>query len=177
MGLLASLRDALGLSPAAPQPAALPTAPQPPVDPTLTASFEGYRAVPYQDQAGIWTIGYGSTRDLAGNPVSSSTPPVTEDQARTLLLRDLSSAVATVAADVQEPLTDNQRAALVDFVYNVGAGNFGRSALLKDLNARQNAAAAAQFPLWNMAGGKPSAGLARRRAAEETLFKETTLSA
>ena len=41
--------------------------------------FEGFRSMPYQDQDGIWTIGYGTTRN--GQHVTAQTPPITKEQA------------------------------------------------------------------------------------------------
>ncbi|HLI61923.1 MAG TPA: lysozyme [Terriglobales bacterium] len=72
---------------------------------------------------------------------------------------------------VTVPLTQNQFDALVDFVFNVGAENFARSTLLRELNAGNTAGAAAQFLLWKWAGGVVSPGLLRRRQAEAALFE------
>lgn len=137
----------------------------------LVTEFEGFSATPYQDPVGVWTIGDGSIRDLNGNPVTADTPPVTQDQARLLVARDLADAAMTVTTDVKVPLTDDQRAALEDFIYNLGSGNFGSSTLLRKLNAGDYAGAAAQIDLWDHAGGKVFAGLLRRRQAETRLFE------
>lgn len=137
----------------------------------FAAPFEGFSPRPYLDPANVWTIGYGSTRDAAGNPVTASTAPVTEQQALRLMARDMDSAAAEIEADVKVPLTDNQRVALADFIYNLGAGNFRSSTLLKKLNAKDYAGAAAEFNKWNHAGGKVLAGLLHRREAERKLFE------
>jgi lysozyme len=136
----------------------------------LVTDFEGFSAVPYQDPAGVWTIGYGSTRDADGNPVCATTPNITQAAARKLVDRDLRSAFAEVAGDVKVALTPFQEGALADFVYNLGAGNFRSSTLLRLLNAGDYAGAAAQFARWDMAGGRVLAGLLRRRQAETELF-------
>jgi GH24 family phage-related lysozyme (muramidase) len=39
----------------------------------LMTEFEGFSACPYQDPAGVWTIGYRSTSDANGNPVCATT--------------------------------------------------------------------------------------------------------
>lgn len=137
----------------------------------LAAPFEGFVPHPYQDSAGVWTIGYGTTRDESGIAITAETPPISNAQALVLFERDLRAALATVARDVIVPLTDEEEAALVDFVYNLGAGNFARSTLLRLLNAGNYDAAADQFDLWNRAGGRVLAGLVRRRAAERKLFE------
>jgi lysozyme len=140
----------------------------------LVTEFEGFSACPYQDPAGVWTIGYGSTRDANGNPVCSTTPSITVTAARSLVDRDLRAAFAEVAADVKVALTPFQEGALADFVYNLGATNFRSSTLLRLLNAGDYAGAAAQFDRWDMAGGKVLAGLLRRRQAEDALYQRAS---
>ena len=71
---------------------------------------------------------------------------------------------------VQVPLTQGQYDALVSFAYNLGLAALKSSTLLRLLNARNYAGAAAQFPRWNRAGGKVLPGLTRRREAERVMF-------
>ncbi len=137
----------------------------------LVAPFEGFSATPYRDPVGVWAIGFGSTRGLDNQPVTANPPPITRAQALTLVDRDLGAACATVREDVKVPLNADQQAALADFVYNLGAGNFAGSTLLRLLNAADYAGAAAQFDAWDHAGGVVLAGLLRRRAAEAKLFQ------
>ena len=60
--------------------------------------------------------------------------------------------------------------ALVDFIFNLGAGNFRSSTMLKLLNAGNYHAAAGEFEKWDRCGGVELAGLLRRRQAEEAEF-------
>lgn len=131
---------------------------------------EGFSPRPYQDPRGIWTIGLGSTRDAAGQPVTAFTPPVTLDEARKLAMRDMTAALSEVQRDVRVPLNPLQAGALADFVYNVGGANLRTSTLLRKLNAGDYAGAAAEFERWDMAGGRALAGLLRRRIAERNAF-------
>ncbi|MFZ0633712.1 MAG: lysozyme [Acidobacteriaceae bacterium] len=133
----------------------------------LTEQFEGCRLSAYQDQGGIWTIGYGHT-----GPEVCTGMTITLEQAQSLLAKDVSNAAAFVNRAVQVELTQQEFDALVDFVFNLGAGTFERSTLLRLLNAGETAAAAAQFALWDRAGGAVVAGLLRRRQAETALFTE-----
>ena len=135
----------------------------------LVAEFEGFYAAPYLCPAGVWTIGFGTTR-IKGQPVTRDTPPVTRAQAETMLRDDLSLAARDVARLCHMPLTANQRAALISFVYNLGAGALQRSTLLRFLKSERYADAADQFDVWVFAGGKKLNGLVRRRAAEKALF-------
>ena len=139
----------------------------------LAQQFEGYSSKPYRDPTGTWTIGYGSTRDVHGNAVTAHTPPITQALAHGLMMRDLGSAFLTVESAVTQPLTVNEEAALMDFVYNVGAGNFRSSTLLRLLNDGNYDAAAAEFAKWDLSKGRVLAGLVRRRAAEKALFEKS----
>jgi lysozyme len=68
-------------------------------------------------------------------------------------------------------LTQNEYDALVSLCYNIGSGNFVSSTLVKMLKADEpKAEVAKQFLRWDKAGGKPLAGLTRRRNAEAELF-------
>lgn len=142
----------------------------------LAIAYEGYEPSPYRDPAGIWTIGYGSIRLNGVGPsrVTASTPAITEPQARTWLAAELKTCAMAVVNSTHVPLTDGQQAALIDFVYNLGAGAIASSTLLRKLNAGDYAGAAAQFDLWDHAGGKVLAGLLRRRQAETDLFNAAT---
>lgn len=142
----------------------------------LTEPAEGDVLNAYQDPGGVWTIGVGSTRDLAGNPVTAATPPVTTAQALQLLERDLRSALQTIKDDVPVPLTEGEEAALTDFVYNIGSGNFLHSTVLTCLKAGDYDGAYQHLADWNQQNGVVLAGLVKRRSAEEAEFKATLAS-
>ncbi|HEY4439860.1 MAG TPA: lysozyme [Candidatus Elarobacter sp.] len=112
-----------------------------------------------------WTIGYGHT----GSDVTPTTR-ITQQRAVELLQSDLRASESAVASAVTVALTDNQFAALVDFVFNVGAGAFGGSTLLRKLNAGDYAGAADEFGKWVFGGGQALPGLVTRRNAERALF-------
>ena len=135
--------------------------------------FEGFNSEPYPDPATggePWTIGFGSTRDLQGNPVTPITPRITEVQASQLAMLDVISAFKSVASAIKVPLSQHEQAAIEDFVYNVGAGNFLDSTLLRLINQNELSLASKQFELWDHADGKVLCGLLRRRLAEEQIF-------
>lgn len=155
--------------PAQPRPA--PGADVPDAVVPLVEEFEGFRSEPYRDVVGVWTIGFGSTRDAAGNPVCAATPPVSRPQAAELVKRDLHAAAEEVARDCKVSLTGNQKAALEDFAYNLGCGALRGSTLLRKLNSGDYSGAAEEFDKWDHAGGKELAGLLRRRQAETALFQ------
>jgi lysozyme len=131
----------------------------------LVKSFEGLRLESYLCPAKVWTIGYGSTGSDIGPGLSW-----TLEQAEARLKKDLETFEKGVEGLIKTKITDNQFSALVCFTYNVGLGAFGRSTLLKTLNAGNHQDAANEFLRWNKAGGKELAGLTRRRQAERELF-------
>jgi lysozyme len=133
---------------------------------SLTEQFEGCQLTAYQDQVGVWTIGYGHT----GTDVTPGLT-ITHDRAQALLAQDIANAGACVNNEVSVQLTQHEFDALVDFVFNLGAQAFKGSTMLRFLNAGEYANAAAQFELWDHAGGVVVAGLLRRREAEASLFK------
>ncbi len=137
----------------------------------LTEPAEGTILHPYQDPGSVWTIGTGSTFDLAGNPVTASTPPITQAQALTLLERELGSSLQTVQNDCPLPMTPDEEAALTDLVFNIGAGNYAASSVLKCLRACDYDGACTHIADWNEQSGVVLAGLVNRRAAEQAEFK------
>jgi lysozyme len=129
---------------------------------------------PYICPAGYWTIGYGSRFLADGKECNGSTPGITLEEADKLLAVTLSTYERAVIKHVNVNLNENQFAALVSFVYNLGEGNFAASTLLKRLNAGDYESAAKQFLVWDKARVNGSLvslpGLTRRRVAEATLF-------
>lgn len=130
----------------------------------LTEEFEGCRLEAYLDVAGVPTIGYGHTKGVGMGD------RCTLEQAAKWLREDIAEAEAAVNRLVKVPLTQNQFDALVDFTFNLGAGNLIKSTLLRLLNKGDYKNAAVEFIRWNRAGGFVRAGLTRRRMAEKELF-------
>ena len=134
----------------------------------LTENFEGLRLTAYPDPAthgDPWTIGYGHT----GAEVHQGMT-ITQEQAEEFLMQDVQKVVQTVNSKVHTDLTQNEFDALVDFVFNCGAGNFAGSTLLRKINAGDMEGAALEFEKWTHADGKVMAGLIKRRHAEAVLF-------
>ncbi len=130
----------------------------------LIKEFEGCYLDAYLCPANVWTIGYGHTKTAKPGMT------ITQAEADRLLEQDVAWVKAAVIGAVQVPLTANQTSALYSFVFNVGAGAFRSSTLLRKLNAGDYVGAQMQFRRWNKAGGKVLRGLTRRRAAEAKLF-------
>ena len=97
--------------------------------------FEGFRSEAYQDTGGVWTIGIGSTyhhdngcKVRAGDIIGMQT-------AIKWMERDIAGFIAQLNQYIKVPLNPDQSAALVDYVYNRGIGNFLRTQLDELVNA------------------------------------------
>lgn len=143
----------------------------------LIKEFESLSLKAYRDQGGIWTIGYGHTGDVEPGL------EITREQAEQWFKEDVEFVEENIAALVKVPLTANQHAALVSFIYNVGLGNPGikagfqylvsgnPSTMLRLLNEGKYDSVASEFSKWIHVGGIVSNGLIRRRKAEQELFE------
>lgn len=130
----------------------------------LIKEFEGLRLQAYPCPAGLWTVGYGHTRTARPGMVISA------EQAEWLLDDDLRLAARDVSRLVTVPLNDHQFAALVSFLFNIGAKNFAESSLLRLLQRGWYEQVPAQLMRWTKVRGEAMGGLTRRRAAEARLW-------
>lgn len=124
---------------------------------------------PGQAVQGTLTIGYGHTT-LAGAPTVYVGMQITSDEADAILASDLTSVEIEVAHLVKVTLNQAQSDALVSFQFNTGWLAHPQCSLLKALNAGNFALTDQDFALYDMAGGKVSQGLVRRRRGEAQMF-------
>jgi lysozyme len=130
----------------------------------LIKEYEGLHLTPYLCPAGVWTVGYGHTRSVRAGM------RLTPHEAEELLDDDLGIVERAISRLVIVPLNDNQFAALVSFMFNVGIANFERSTLLALLNRGWYEQVPAQLMRWNRVSGEVMGDLSRRRAAEGRLW-------
>ena len=130
----------------------------------LIKKFEGCELEAYQCSAGVWTIGYGHTKDVVEGM------EITQEQAEQMLVDELHEYESYINKYVTVALSQNQFDALVSWVYNLGPANLSASTMLKVLNSGEYEDVPAQMKRWNKAGGKVLEGLIRRREAEACLF-------
>lgn len=134
----------------------------------LIKKWEGLRLKAYPDPGSKdgkpVTIGYGTTL-INGKPIALGTT-ITAAQADAYLRADLPAREAAVKRIVKVALNDNQLAALISFVYNVGIGAFEKSTLVKKLNAGDYKAVPAELRKWVNNDGKVMQGLINRREHE-----------
>lgn len=136
----------------------------------LIKHFEGFSATKYDDGVGVMTIGYGH----AIKKTEVFNKPISMQEAEAILVKDLAAVDAAISKWVTVPLNQNQYDAIGSFIFNLGAGSFAGSTLLKKLNAKDYEGASKEFIRWNKGRIKgvlvEMPGLTRRRLAEQKLF-------
>jgi len=130
---------------------------------SLVATYEGRSLVAYLDPVGIPTICEGYTLGVRLGDVA------TPEACDVLTRIEVVKALGVVDKSVSRPLPDGARVALTSFVYNVGAGAYRDSTLLRLLRAGDIRGACNQLPRWVYAKGKRLKGLERRREAERKI--------
>lgn len=141
----------------------------------LTKESEGFIESLYNDAAWFCTIAYGHLIKKA--PCDGSEPKrfldgITEPEGVVLLRDDMEIAERAVMTLVDVRLTEGQYAALCDFVFNVGSGNFRQSTLLRMVNSGRHDQVPFQLRRWVKAGGRELPGLKTRREKEIVLYFE-----
>lgn len=149
------------------------TVPQQAVE--LAKRFEGFHRVPRNDPlrrahpyicpAGFWTIGYGHLCD-------PKHPPISEAEAEVYLARDLQTALSATLryCPVLAAEPEGRLSAIVDFTFNLGAGQLQTSTLRRRVNQREWLNAADELKRWVYGGGRVLPGLVVRRSAESSLL-------
>lgn len=136
----------------------------------IASQFEGTLYQAYYDPVGILTVCEGHT-----GPGIVVGKRYTRAECDAFLRKDMQTASAVVDSCITGPLTVNQRAALVDFAFNVGPGGKGvkdglcslksgrEPSIRRYFNAGNTAAGCAEFNAWN---SNKLRGIARRRTEE-----------
>ncbi|WP_352309108.1 lysozyme [Psychrobacter sp. W2-37-MNA-CIBAN-0211] len=144
--------------------------------------FEGFRSHPYQDQADVWTIGYGNTFYENGRRVRGTDKPISKVKAsklkRTITNQKFAPAVNLIfAKEIKaNKITQNMFDALVSVSYNIGAAGLKGSSMTSHIKAGNPLAAADAFMAWNKVRNPVTGrlefnqGLSNRRAKERALF-------
>ena len=134
----------------------------------LIKESEGCVLKSYQDCGkGVWTIGYGHTgaevcKGLTWTQANADEHLVAR---ATEALTQLLDASPTLTGETPERI-----AALADFVYNLGIGNYNKSSLKMRVSQSNWKAAQVEIKKWTKAGGKVLPGLVIRRQKEADLL-------
>ena len=142
----------------------------------LRRHFEGCKLEAYQDQAGVWTIGIGTTFYPNGMRVAEG-DTCTADEANEYAAHAMADIARVFNGTLPAGLTQGQYDALGDFAYNAGMGAFNGSTLKKLVAAGASADSEAitnAFCAWDKAHVDGELvtvpGLLRRRKCEAYLF-------
>ena len=136
----------------------------------LIKQFEGLKLDAYRDSAGVWTIGYGSTRYHDDRKVKAGDKLVNENQADALFKNTLGQYVTAVNDYVTVILSQNQFDALVSFTFNEGAAALRSSCIMRYIGQGYYDAAAKAFLNWERVGNNAHM-LHNRRMREKALFE------
>lgn len=130
----------------------------------LIKDFEGLKLFAYRCPAGVPTIGYGHTKGVKMGQA------ITQKQADDYLVEDIAP-IERLLNKLGVNFRQEQFDALVSWIFNLGAGNFQNSTLLKKICAdASDEDITSQIIKWVNAGGKPLPGLKKRRVAEANMF-------
>ena len=131
----------------------------------LIKRFEGCELKAYQDSVGVWTIGYGHTKEVKEGD------EINQGHAEFMLTEEMPEYEGYINNMVKVPLEQNQFDALCSWVYNLGPTNLKNSTLLTVLNQERYKEVPQEIKRWNKAGGVVLNGLIVRRQAEALLFE------
>lgn len=129
----------------------------------VIATYEGTVNRGYRDPVGIVTACRGHTQ------FAQLGRTYTERECDELQAADMWKHDAEMRECIHVPINDGEHAAYLSFSFNVGAGAFCGSTLVKKLNAGDHAGACAELSRWTKAGGREWPGLVKRREAERDL--------
>lgn len=125
------------------------------------AGYEGYRGEAYlPTKADKPTIGFGETK---GVKMGDRTTP---ERALVQLLKSTEAHADSIRSCIHVPLYQHEWDAFVSLAYNIGAGSFCKSTLVRKLNAEDYAGACREILRWDKQAGKTLPGLTKRRQAE-----------
>lgn len=135
-------------------------------------SHEALRLKAYQDSKGVWTIGWGHTKNVHPGDV------ITREQAERFIRDDFAWVERTLNADLvtgrDKPLvTQNEFDALCSLVFNIGSQAYLESTVRRKIKQGDKMAAARAFKMWVYSEHKFVQGLANRRADEVRLFLQS----
>ena len=133
----------------------------------LIKDSEGCKLTSYQCPAGVWTVGYGYT----GTDIKKGLCWTQAKADECLLVTAMSVLDRAVKySPILATANIEKLAAIADFIYNLGVGNYAKSTLKKQVDAGNWLAASSEIKKWDKAGGKVLKGLTIRRNKEADLI-------
>ena len=131
----------------------------------LAKQFEGWSPKVYLCPAGFFTIGFGHL-------CKKTHPAISKAQGEEYLKQDMLSALHGTLKYCPVLLRESEEklGAIVDFVFNLGAGRLQASTLRRRINQRNWPAVRKELQKWVYGGGRKLNGLVARRKMESMFF-------
>ena len=130
----------------------------------FTQPFEGTVLKAYQHPGDVPTICTGHTgKDVHLGELAS------RPECLALLAADEAYALNVVQVSIEGRLTDGQKIAFADFIFNEGIGTWQHSSMLRDANSGHIGQACNDLLKYDIAAGRKLAGLDKRRQKEREL--------
>jgi lysozyme len=136
----------------------------------LIQRFEGFSSRRYADSVGVLTIGFGTTSSVVDPVPETCTVAQATGWLRQYVEEHCEPAINAVLDAHKVVINQNQFDALCSLAYNCGPGCMEWQ-IGDDLARGDLAAVGDDFPRYDIAGGRPLAGLTTRRLAEQALFR------
>lgn len=134
------------------------------------ANEEGCRSKAYQCSAHVWTVGLGHTTGIKPGMKA------TNKEVAEYFVKDVGQAETVVNKSITQKPSQAEYDMMVSFVFNLGAGNFTESTLLKKFNQGDNSGACRQYSRWVYVDGQDCriegsncAGIPKRRETEKDI--------
>lgn len=133
------------------------------------AGYEGYREKAYMPTKNdVPTIGFGETK---GVRLGDKTSP---ERALVQLLKSTEAHARAINQCIKVPLYQHEYDAYVSLAYNIGAGNFCKSTLVKKLNAGNYEAACEEIKRWDKQSNKELVEIKRGEKTPHTVLRGLT---
>jgi lysozyme len=127
-------------------------------------SFEGRELVPYRDIVKVWTVCDGDTKDVV--PGQAQTDAQCDERLERQLVAHAKPVLECVPQLKGKP---NALAAGISLAYNIGPARFCHSTAAARFRAGNIKGGCDALLMFDRAGGRVVAGLARRRSAERAI--------
>lgn len=133
----------------------------------LIKKYEGCKLTAYRCKAGVLTIGWGHTGLDVHEGLEWS-----QQYADAMLRKDAYKRIeqAFAASPLLRHAAVERQAAIADFIYNCGVGNYMKSTLKQCVDRGDWDEAGHEIVKWTRANGKVLPGLVARRENEEELL-------
>lgn len=134
----------------------------------LVGAWEGMRTVAYKDIVGVPTVCFGETRGVKMGD------RYTAEECKVMLgdgLADFETGIRKCLARPDD-IPEKSYVAMLSLSYNIGAGAFCKSTVVRLANMGDIRGACEAIPKFNKAGGRVIKGLVNRRAEERKICLE-----